>query len=667
MTALLAAAALGAAWLTAAATGALPGGSRLDAFADVVASPYFLFPLAGEMAVLSLLSFRSLASEWRTLLLLPPGIVVLSAVAVGWPAETTVATLAASLLIVVQFTYLMLFMYRNKQLYVPVATYMVRLAGAGTVVGLGLLVWVVWHSPVVVGVAAVAEMLVFLSVAVEPPALVDEERFSWLMRPFWAFQMLCAIFLAELFLGAALDISIYGPVYMAQFPWTIVVGVPLTTAVGNAVWDGLWFVAGTAVSAWFLILMGLEMAALVVLKIRETHEKEQKWRLGLMVAVYAVAVVYIPSFWTKTPLVSNSVVASLPVIGWGMGIRTGGPFAPTVLGAIILMYASVGVLTVLFGRRALCSVMCGAALMYQSATISEMRTFNRTSRIGRLFLGSNFSTAYAVASGVALVSLFGTSFLPYLHLLPGVPTLRQQLHGGDPAVRALLRRPLVRDVRLDPVRRELQLRHDGLLPLGIVRPAVQQGDVLQAPREGQDDMPVVHDRRMREGVPDRAHRHADALPDEGGVPQREVLRRGRLRPRLPVREHVPLRRPPLAPRQVLRPAPPPRVGPAPHGGAPARRDRGVARLGERRGVVGRAVALALSRAPNGDRAPTATDAARTSPGPGRRRGRNRAGAGGGVRASSRRIPCCPRGSASSRRALARGRSRWSPRPRAPGG
>jgi polyferredoxin len=420
LTGLLAAAALGAAWLTAAATGALPAGSRLDALADVVASPYFLFPLAGEMAVLSVLSFRSLASEWRTLLLLPPGIVVLSALAVGWPAETTVAALAASLLIVVQFTYLMLFMYRNKQLYVPVATYMVRLAGAGTVVGLGLLVWVVWHSPAVVGVAAVAEMLVFLSVAVEPPALRDEERFSWLMRPFWAFQMLCAIFLAELFLGAALDISIYGPVYMAQFPWTIVVGVPLPTALGNAVWDGLWFVAGTAVSAWFLILMGLEMAALVVLKIRETREKEQRWRLGLMVAVYAIAVVYIPSFWTKTPLVSNSVIANIPVIGWGMGIRTGGPFAPTVLGAIILMYASVGVLTVLFGRRALCSVMCGAALMYQSATISEMRSFNRTSRIGRLFLGSNFSTAYAVASGVALVSLFGTSFLPYLHLLPGV-------------------------------------------------------------------------------------------------------------------------------------------------------------------------------------------------------------------------------------------------------
>jgi polyferredoxin len=420
LTAVLALAAFGAGWIAAAATGAISNVGTVAALGAVVASPYFLFPVAGEMAVLSLLSFRSLASEWRTLLLLPPGVVVLSAIAVGWPAETLAAVFAASFLLVGQFVYLMLFMYRNKQLHVPVARYMVRLAAAGSIAGLGLLLWVAWQTPAVVGLAAVAEMLVFLSVAVEPPALIDEDRFSWLMRPFWAFQMLCAIFLAELFLGAALDIAIYGPVYLIQFPFTAVVGVPLLSGVENALMDGLWFIAGTSVSAWFLILMGAEMGSLVVLKMRETREREQKTRLGLMIAVYAIAVVYIPSFWTKTPLVSNSVFAKIPVIGWGMGIRTGGPFAPTVLGAILLMYLSVGVLTVLFGRRALCSVMCGAALMYQAATVSEMRTFNRTSRIGRLFLGSNFSTAYAVASGLALVSLFGTSFLPYLRLLPGV-------------------------------------------------------------------------------------------------------------------------------------------------------------------------------------------------------------------------------------------------------
>jgi polyferredoxin len=418
LAAALAVASFLAAWLALALTASLPSGEPRAALA-VLGSPYFLFPLAAVMGAVFALSFRPLAKEWRTLLLCPPAVVALSAAAVVAPSWTLPAVLAASLVLVAQFVFLMLFMYRNKQLHVPVARLMVQLAAAGTLAGFGLLLWVVFHSPAVVSLAALAETFVFFSVAVRPPVLEDENRFSWLMKPFWAFQMLCAIFLAELFLGAALDVAIYGPVYLAQFPFYPTSGVgPMV--VPNALLDGLWFIAGTVVSAWFLILMGAEMGSLVVLKIRETREREQKARLGLMIAVYAVAVVYIPSFWTKTPLVSSSLLANIPVIGWGMGIRTGGPFAPTFFGAIILMYVSVGVLTVLFGRRALCSVMCGAAIMYQAATMHEMRSFNRTSRIGKLFLGSNFSTAYSVASGLALVSLFGTSFLPYLHLLPGV-------------------------------------------------------------------------------------------------------------------------------------------------------------------------------------------------------------------------------------------------------
>jgi len=111
---------------------------------------------------------------------------------------------------------------------------------------------------------------------------------------------------------------------------------------------------------------------------------------------------------------------NLPVIGWGFGLRAGGPFESGVFLAILVMYASVGVLTVLFGRKALCSVMCGAALMYQGTTVNEMRRFNQTSRVGKYFLGSQLSTAYTVASSLALVSLFGVSLLAYLHQLPTV-------------------------------------------------------------------------------------------------------------------------------------------------------------------------------------------------------------------------------------------------------
>ena len=90
------------------------------------------------------------------------------------------------------------------------------------------------------------------------------------------------------------------------------------------------------------------------------------------------------------------------------------------------MYATVGVLTVLFGRKALCSVMCGAALVYQGSTMHEMRRFNQSSRVGQYFLGSRLSTAYVVASTLALASLFAISLIAYLHRLPTVEVANGQ-------------------------------------------------------------------------------------------------------------------------------------------------------------------------------------------------------------------------------------------------
>jgi polyferredoxin len=190
--------------------------------------------------------------------------------------------------------------------------------------------------------------------------------------------------------------------------------------VGLEVYDGLWFGAAILASAWFLVALGFTMGGLVVLRMRDVHVPAQRYRMALMLAVYALAAVYIPSLASSTPLVSSHVLASLPVIGWGFGLRSGGPFESGVFLAVIVMYATVGVLTVLFGRKALCSVMCGAALIYQGSTMHEMREFNQRSRVGQYFLGSRLSTAYVVASTLALGSLFAVSLLAAFHRLPMV-------------------------------------------------------------------------------------------------------------------------------------------------------------------------------------------------------------------------------------------------------
>jgi polyferredoxin len=82
---------------------------------------------------------------------------------------------------------------------------------------------------------------------------------------------------------------------------------------------------------------------------------------------------------------------------------------------------------VMFGRKAICSVMCGAALMYQGTAMSEMRGFNQSSKVGRHFLGSQLSTAYVTLSGVALASLFAVSALSLLRWIPTVQVASGQL------------------------------------------------------------------------------------------------------------------------------------------------------------------------------------------------------------------------------------------------
>ncbi len=240
-----------------------------------------------------------------------------------------------------------------------------------------------------------------------------------MLRPLWAVELLLFTFLAEFFVGALLDLEIAGPGFLRYIPFVPVTGGPgPTTAL--TLYDGLWFGAAILASAWFLVALGVTMGGLVVLRLREVHVPAQRYRMVLMLAVYALAAVYVPSLASSTPLVSNHVLASLPVVGWGFGLRSGGPFESGIFLAVLVMYASVGVLTVLFGRKALCSVMCGAAIMYQGTTTHEMRHFNQSSRVGQYFLGARMSTAYVVASSLALVSLFAVSLLAYLHRLPVV-------------------------------------------------------------------------------------------------------------------------------------------------------------------------------------------------------------------------------------------------------
>jgi polyferredoxin len=387
-------------------------------------APAFLLLVAVEILTLLLWRGVNLPPRLRWLVAAQAALVGLTPTIVVGDTAALAFSVAGSAVIVAMFVLTFQFLYRSKQLEESTLRLIVGWPFVALLTALGWFLWAFDGITVVLAGSVVAQ-LAFAGVVTLRPRPAGAERVPWLLRPFAIFEFLLFAFLAEFFLGALLDYQIAGPKFLQFIPFVPYSGSALHVA-GIATYNGLWFGAAILASAWFLVVLGFTMGPLVALKIRETHERAQKIRLGLTIAAFALAAVYIPSVASSTPLVSSSWLASVPLLGWGFGLRSGGPFESGIFLAVILMYVFVGVLTVLFGRKAVCSVMCGAALMYQGTAMSEMRGFNQTSRVGKYFLGSQLSTAYLVASGIALSSLFAVSILSVLRWIPTV-----QVAGGE--------------------------------------------------------------------------------------------------------------------------------------------------------------------------------------------------------------------------------------------
>ncbi len=392
----------------------------------VLVAPAFVLTAGIEILLLAAGAYPERDPSLRLLLAAQGALLILTPTAFGPTWWAAASAYVGTALIVAVFVVALQFLYRHKQLSGPLLSVLVRWPFAAVVTGAGWFLWTFDGLWIPLAAAVVAQLAAGLYTALSPALPSSGERVPWLLRPFSIFEFLLFTFLAEFFLGTLLDYRIVGPTFLQFIPFVPVRGTSIYAA-GLLVYNGLWFAAAILASAWFLILLGFTMGPLVVLKIRETHERAQKYRLSLTIAAYALAAIWLPSFASSTPLTNAPWLANIPIIGWGFGLRDGGPFESGIFLAIIAMYVLVGTLTVLFGRKAICAVMCGAALMYQGTMTSELRGFNQTSRIGKHFLGSQLSTTYVVMSGVALVSLFAVSLLSVLRWIPPVQVANGEL------------------------------------------------------------------------------------------------------------------------------------------------------------------------------------------------------------------------------------------------
>ena len=397
--------------------------------ADVLLSPWFVLTMSLEMAVAVVLLWGRLGPALRVMLPLQVAIMALSPPTLPTGAWVTASVLAGSGAMIALYVFEMEYLYRHRELSATLSRYILALFAAYAGMMAGLFVWLYFGSPILLGVSVAAEMVVYFA------AVLSLDRFSttptvpWLERSDWAFALLSLVFVAELFMGAAIDLRIDPADYVGGFPFLPLAG-SAATILTNALSNGFWFLATAAASTGFLAMMGIEMGALVVFKMRETRHLENRIRLALMIVCYGAFAVFYPSIYFSLYFPNAPAPATVPVLGWSMGIGSY-PLAVGVFGVVLITYVITGALVVLFGRRVVCSVFCTAPLMYQGTTIDAMKSFNRSAPVGRKYLSSRLSGVYAATTGVVMGSLVVVSVLSYLDT---TGALSVYVQGNDPSV-----------------------------------------------------------------------------------------------------------------------------------------------------------------------------------------------------------------------------------------
>ena len=382
-------------------------GSVFSSLVDSVSSYWFIFTMAGEMAATLFLVGRNFPGGFRWLVAIQTAVMVLSPTAISnssWVYWTLWANSAAMILAII---FIFEYIYKNQTLAAGALNYFVRLLGAYGLMMAGLFAWLLYGDATLFALSIVVEMTIYFTIVLDEKRLSAPPLKGWLSMPNWAFALLLSVFVAEFFMGGVLDIQANGTSYFTTLPFAALAGSALTV-VGAAIFDFIIFVSSITASFLFLAMMGVEMGALVVFKMKYAREAETKFRLVLVIAAYAIYSLFLPVF------VLGASLPSIPWIGWSMGLGTAGALAPAVILALVGTYLISGGLSFLFGARQVCSVFCTAALMYQGTTIDAMSKFNRTSRIGRKYLTSRIPSAYKVVVTLVWGSLLVTAALSYL-------------------------------------------------------------------------------------------------------------------------------------------------------------------------------------------------------------------------------------------------------------
>jgi polyferredoxin len=260
--------------------------------------------------------------------------------------------------------------------------------------------WIAWFPYAVTMLAGMAVYFSF-SLSKDP----GSGRTGWIKSPWYVVSLLLLSFIAEWFTAATfifIESGIAGTGFPALGSFsTYLGGVNQFTTVSVPI-DVIYVIGSVTDNALFLMLMGVEMGALVIFRMKSIQWKEKRVNLFLALLAFFVYTTYLPTLgpaWISryVPLWAN--------------VGAQGPLYPAVIGTVIGSYALYAVLALLFGRRSYCGTLCPSAVMYGGTLGQEMISFNYESQFSKKNLGSKYKGPVLTVIYNSWIILFLVSFI----------------------------------------------------------------------------------------------------------------------------------------------------------------------------------------------------------------------------------------------------------------
>jgi len=282
-----------------------------------------------------------------------------------------------------------------------------------TLMSASIFIGTLYHSPffigwVLYGIAMVIGMIFYLRIHF-PIGEPDKKRTGWIKTPGFVFIILLTSFISEWFLAASIEFQAYAPYFANGFQNFIVFSNLLggvTVFTSRSVIVDIFYIFGAVPNYYiFLTIMGIEMGALVLFRIKNIQWKEKRVNLSLALIAFALYTIIYPNFF------GNATYSKLPL--WA-NVGSLAPLYPYMVASLLGSYVLYAVLALLFGRRSYCSTLCPSAVMYGGSFGQSMISFNYESEFSRKNIGSRFKGwVISVISSLWIIMIV-VSFLSYI-------------------------------------------------------------------------------------------------------------------------------------------------------------------------------------------------------------------------------------------------------------